>query len=55
MACNNAVGKTWDPTPRAMRWVYTSIIRLKISYESIVWSRRTQNYLKNWNVSNGLV
>ncbi|QQP50806.1 Uncharacterized protein FKW44_011940, partial [Caligus rogercresseyi] len=29
-----------------MRWVYTSIIRPKISYGSIVWSRRTQNYLK---------
>ncbi|QQP57570.1 Hypothetical protein FKW44_002606 [Caligus rogercresseyi] len=44
MACNNAVGKTWSPTPRAMRWVYTSIIRHKISYGLSDYLKKLETY-----------
>jgi hypothetical protein len=43
--CRRAVGKTWGLSPKVVAWLYTSLVRLILSYASLVWWRRVE--LKN--------
>ena len=43
----NAVGQLWGPSPSHMRWVYTGIIRPKITYGAIVWANKARNHQRS--------
>ena len=35
--CRRAVGATWGMTPKAMKWIYTAVVRPIIEYACIIW------------------
>ena len=43
----NAVGKLWGPSPKAMKWMYETMVRPIITYGAIVWAHRAKMYKKN--------
>ena len=42
----SAVGQLWGPTPAIARWMYTSIVRPKLTYGSLIWAHRAQKFRK---------
>ena len=36
-ACRRAYGVTWDLRPRMIYWMYVSIIRLSVTFASLLW------------------
>jgi hypothetical protein len=43
--CRRAAGKTWGLSPKVVALLYTSVVRLILSYASLVWWKRVE--LKN--------
>ena len=43
MQIMNALNKTWGPKPTLVRWIFTAIVRPRISYACMIWSH-TINY-----------
>ena len=39
-----AVNKYWGPKPKLIRWIYTAIIRPRITYSAFTWGHSTQTY-----------
>jgi hypothetical protein len=35
-SCRRAVGKTWGLSPKVVAWLYTSVVRPILSYNSLV-------------------
>ncbi len=43
----NKCGRTgWGPSPTHMKWVYTGITHLKITYGAIMWANKASNHKK---------
>ena len=42
MLARNALAHTWGPNPKYMKWLYTSVIRPRITYGCFVWSKAAQ-------------
>ena len=42
----SAVNKYWGPKPKLIRWIYTSIIRPRITYSAMTWGHSAQSYTK---------
>jgi hypothetical protein len=42
---NNTLSKTFGPSPKLTHWIYTGIIRPKITYAAHVWCGRISNFL----------
>ena len=38
MQCKQIVGKTWGIKPSMMKWIYTAMIRLIMSYACVSWA-----------------
>jgi len=42
----NSLGKTWGPTPKLTRWLYTAIIRPQITYAAHIWAGTLKTHLE---------
>ncbi len=42
----SAVSQLWGLTPVITRWMYTSIVRPKLTYGSLIWAHRAQKFCK---------
>ena len=43
MILHSSLGAQWGPRPELMKWAYTSIIRTRLTYGSIVWAKACQD------------
>ena len=42
MLCKKVIGATWGITPKTMKWIYTAIVRPRISYAAAIWINGTK-------------
>ena len=46
MTMMSAVNKYWGPKPKLIRWIYTAIIRPRITYSAMTWGHSIQSFTK---------